>query len=396
MLAVLVALVPLAAVARAGGLPDVLILAAAGTDTNAIAYADPRSRLVASGQFGSVDVVNAGATTPTLAQLQAYDAVLTWSNLNYQDHVGLGNVLADYVDAGGGVVTAVFANSTLTASRFLAGRWLTGGYEVIVTQGGTTTGAASLGTLHVPGHPILAGVSVFAGGSSSFRPTSTALTPGALRIADWSDGKTLVAQHGTLSKRVDLGFYPPSSAAVSTSWVGSTDGGLLLANALSFVATPQSAGSPFCFGDGTGTACPCANAGAPGNGCASSVNAAGANLTASGTASIAADTLQLSGSGMPNSSVLYFQGTSQLGGGAGAVFGDGLRCAGGTVIRLQTKSNVAGASQYPVGAEVPISIRGVNVPGNVRTYQAWYRNASAFCTPSTFNLTNGVELTWSP
>jgi hypothetical protein len=33
------------------------------------------------------------------------------------------------------------------------------------------------------------------------------------------------------------------------------------------------------------------------------------------------------------------------------------------------------------------------VPGT-RTYQVWYRNAAAFCTISTFNLTNGIELSW--
>src|SRR5688572_24869937 len=60
-------------------------------------------------------------------------------------------------------------------------------------------------------------------------------------------------------------------------------------------------GTAYCFGDSTGTACPCGNAGLPGNGCASSVNAAGAHLTAVGRASLAADTLELRGSGMPNS-----------------------------------------------------------------------------------------------
>jgi hypothetical protein len=29
-------------------------------------------------------------------------------------------------------------------------------------------------------------------------------------------------------------------------------------------------------------------------------------------------------------------------------------------------------------------------------YQVWYRNASAFCTPATFNLTNGLRVTWVP
>jgi hypothetical protein len=149
-------------------------------------------------------------------------------------------------------------------------------------------------------------------------------------------------------------------------------------------------GVPFCFGDGTGTACPCGNNGAPGNGCASSINVNGANLTTSGASSLANDTLVLLGSGMPNSSCLYFQGTTQI----SAAFGDGLRCAGGSVVRLSTKTNVGGLSQYPTAGNPPVHIKGaVSAPGT-RTYQTWYRNAAAFCTPSTFNLTNGVLITW--
>jgi len=149
----------------------------------------------------------------------------------------------------------------------------------------------------------------------------------------------------------------------------------------------------FCFGDGTGTPCPC-GAGAAGNGCPSSVDVNGANLAASGVPSIAADSLVLLGTNMPNSSALYFQGTTRIASGTGAVFGDGLRCAGGAIIRLGTKSNTAGASQYPGMPDPSVSVRGqVTMPG-VRTYQVWYRNAAAFCMPETFNLTNGVEVTW--
>jgi hypothetical protein len=155
--------------------------------------------------------------------------------------------------------------------------------------------------------------------------------------------------------------------------------------------------TPMCAGDGSGTACPCGNSGAAGNGCASSVSASGAHLAGSGNASVTADTLVITGSGMPaTATCLYFQGTADVAAGAGAVFGDGLRCAGGTVIRLASKTNAGGASQYPGGGDPSISVKGaIPTEGGTRIYQAWYRNAGAFCTSSTFNLTNGLRVAWA-
>jgi hypothetical protein len=151
-----------------------------------------------------------------------------------------------------------------------------------------------------------------------------------------------------------------------------------------------------CYGDGSGTACPCGNAGSTGNGCASSVNPLGGHLLASGLASISIDTLVLTGSGMPDSSTLYFQGTQLVNGGNGVVFGDGLRCVGGNVIRLGTKTNFLGSSSYPTPGDLPVSVRGTNTAGTVRDYQCWYRNAAAFCTASTYNLTNSIGFAWVP
>jgi len=159
---------------------------------------------------------------------------------------------------------------------------------------------------------------------------------------------------------------------------------------------PSSVGTPYCFGDGSATACPCGNAGVSGNGCGNSLVAAGANLGAVGTASITSDTVLLQGSGMPNSSALYFQGTTQQSGGLGVVFGDGLRCAGGSVIRLGTKANSGGGSQYPVLGDPSVSVRGLVAAPGTRTYQIWYRNAAAYCTAATFNLSNGLQLDWQP
>jgi hypothetical protein len=101
----------------------------------------------------------------------------------------------------------------------------------------------------------------------------------------------------------------------------------------------------------------------------------------------------------PSSSVLYFQGTTTIASGTGAPFGDGLRCAGGNVVRLGIETNAGGASTYPgLPADPPISVQGT-IPssgGVTRHYQAWFRDAASFCTSSVFNLTNGVSVSWSP
>jgi hypothetical protein len=55
-----------------------------------------------------------------------------------------------------------------------------------------------------------------------------------------------------------------------------------------------------------------------------------------------------------------------------------------------------GTSQSPAAGDPLASVRRACNAGDFRTYQVWYRNAAAFCTPSTFNLTNGVMLTWVP
>lgn len=151
--------------------------------------------------------------------------------------------------------------------------------------------------------------------------------------------------------------------------------------------------SVICPGDGTATACPCGNVAGAGRGCPNSLNASGALLAATGIASLANDTLVLSGSGMNNNSVLYFQGTNQPG--SGVAFGDGVRCTVGTIVRLGIKLNSAGASSVPSGGDAKISAMGQLTAPTTRTYQAWYRDPQSFCTVNTFNLTNGIFIVWS-
>jgi hypothetical protein len=154
-------------------------------------------------------------------------------------------------------------------------------------------------------------------------------------------------------------------------------------------------GVPFCFGDW----CPCTNNGSNGNGCATSFNPAGGNLTSSGTASVSGDSVVLSASGLSNSVITFFQGTAtafdQIYGAMS--FGDGRRCVAGSVIRLKSVDAPGGVAQYPNPGDLSVSVRGaIPATGGARSYQVWYRNAADFCTISTFNLTNGLMMTWQP
>jgi len=154
--------------------------------------------------------------------------------------------------------------------------------------------------------------------------------------------------------------------------------------------------APYCFGDNGNTPCPCGNPGS--YGCANSAAVVGAGLFATGDASVAHDTVRLTGSWQPpNATGLYFQGTAMANLGFGIQFGDGLRCVGGTNLRLAVKTASGGVSGYPDAGDQPITVVGM-LPGlgATRYYQLWYRDVAQFCTPSGFNLTNGLRIVWTP
>lgn len=159
----------------------------------------------------------------------------------------------------------------------------------------------------------------------------------------------------------------------------------------------QDLGTLTCVGDGTGTACPCANESlvGDGRGCLNATGA-GARLRAFGTSSLTNDTIHLTGELMPNGPVLYAQATVATNGGSGIQFGDGLLCLSGTVTRLRIQFNSGGASSIPVPGDLSISVNGLVAGPGTYVYQAWYRDTNAFCTGAGFNLSNGLSLTWTP
>jgi Tol biopolymer transport system component len=158
-----------------------------------------------------------------------------------------------------------------------------------------------------------------------------------------------------------------------------------------------------CAGDGTIAACPCGNSGLPDRGCANSADARGAVLDAGGFASLASDTLVLTSSGERWSALtIFLQGDQRI---AETPFGDGLRCAGGQLLRLYARNAWGGTAAAPLAGDPPISVRATALGDSItagaeRVYQAYYRDPSAtFCPDppgSTFNSSSALRAVWAP
>ncbi|MDP6989966.1 MAG: hypothetical protein QF903_10845, partial [Planctomycetota bacterium] len=154
------------------------------------------------------------------------------------------------------------------------------------------------------------------------------------------------------------------------------------------------AGTALCFGDGAGTPCPCGNDDAGGTGGCANSTGGGSTLAASGSDSIGAADLVLEASGaLPGQPGLFFQGVNFINGGSGVIFGDGLRCCGGSVVRLQV---VVPDSAGDAATSGDIGGTGGVVPGDTRCYQYWYRDPSGSPCGSGFNLGNAVQVDWQP
>ena len=200
-------------------------------------YNDVRTKVLSTGLFSQVDAFDARSITPTLSQLSQYDSVLLWGDYSFNDSVTFGNVLADYVDAGGGVVVAVFALDNTASSYAIQGRLRSAGYLPFVTATSSSSGSGLTLIKDDAGHPIVQGINSFNGGSTGYHNAPSSIASGASLVAHWSNGQPLVGVRQTNNGRVaGLNFWPPSSDAISGNWLSSTDGGRLMANALAWAS----------------------------------------------------------------------------------------------------------------------------------------------------------------
>jgi|GEM_PF-786209 len=204
------------------------------SETNESAPEDVVDKLKTFGVIDQIDKFNGNLGTPTLAQLNLYDAVFVWTSATWQNRVTLGNNLSTYLETGGNVVKGIYATAG-TGTSNPGGTFLN--YDLIPFGTAITTSSSGLGNIFIPNHPIIQGVNAFQGGTQSIRPNTLNVSAGADRIANWLDNRPLiVARQGfptnTNTRKVDLGFYPPSSKLSGNNWNETTDGARIMLNAL--------------------------------------------------------------------------------------------------------------------------------------------------------------------
>lgn len=167
---------------NAGGAGSFEVLIVAGADVSEI-----QGLLLEFPDMALVDVFDVRLAIPELAVLAAYDAVVLINNSPFDDSDALGDVLADYVDQGGGVVVtlASFIGGFEIGGRFLSGEYLP------FSLGTGPNGVAELGA-YKTAHPIMAGVTSASGDLLG----ASILEPGARWVANWNNGLPFVATRG--------------------------------------------------------------------------------------------------------------------------------------------------------------------------------------------------------
>jgi hypothetical protein len=169
-----------------------------GSESMASYVTDVQTYLSSFSDLIVIDMVDVRTSTPSLATLLNYDTVLVWSDSTFFNPVALGDVLADYVDLGGGVVLATF--SWYGPSWDLEGRMMTD-YSPFLPATSNLYTTANLGA-YDSSHPIMQGVTTV----SEYYRDDVTLATDAVQIAAWDDGVPFVATKGRV---VGMTLFPP-------------------------------------------------------------------------------------------------------------------------------------------------------------------------------------------
>lgn len=156
-----------------------------------------------------------------LSDLTPYDVVLTFNNNQWLSVGGVspdlvGDLLAEYLDEGGAFVENSYVMDW--DAWQIGGAYINEGYSAFTQATADLSGTFTLGTVHVPDHPIMTDVAAFATAGSSL-VQNNGIAEGATRIADWNNGEVLFAVKDNV---VSCNMLPMATGAINYTGDGTT------------------------------------------------------------------------------------------------------------------------------------------------------------------------------
>ncbi|KAJ3429571.1 btb (poz) domain-containing 2a-related [Anaeramoeba flamelloides] len=203
-----------------------------------------KSSITSAGiSLDNVTVIDASKRTPSSREMKRYDSIFLRSGCSpFKDATKLGDHLFDFVKQGGGLVICAFRTLDLTSNGAydIKGKIIDEGLIPLKKANFANDVKRGLGEVVQPQHPIMNGISTF-DCESTTRHIPTNNTQGGKVIAKWNNDYPLI----TIKKKkpyfgtvVVLNINPISSRSCSgsCSFNSESDGSLLIANSIEFVA----------------------------------------------------------------------------------------------------------------------------------------------------------------
>jgi hypothetical protein len=193
--------------------------------------------LAGSPRVEELFVFDATIRVPTLLELRQANAVLYVSD--GFDHVrdiddDLGDLLADYVDNGGGVLLTSFAFGSNDGDLGLQGRVVESGYSPFRVRRGQSMGGGFDPAKSVLSHPVLQGVNEF---GARFTNGDLQIDVGALKIAEYGNRHPMLYENAA-GNVLGLNAFPSPGTSRNMGFLGG-DYEILIINALEYVYVPE-------------------------------------------------------------------------------------------------------------------------------------------------------------
>ncbi|KAJ6255068.1 lute [Anaeramoeba flamelloides] len=221
------------------------------TDSNKVHHQDVMNSISSVGNC-RISFIDVSEIIPSFYELRRYDSIFLYSSIDpFLDPIKIGNILAEYVKDGGGLVIcsyrALIKNALKYKKAELQGNIFQQNFLPISKGELRKEARGFLGDILEPNHPIVDGVKEFNGGSLSYRINCQINYEGEPHylkvIAKWDDQKPLIVAKQlkpNYGKVVALNLWPVSGEIGSTKsryafWLPSTHGKLIIANSLNYV-----------------------------------------------------------------------------------------------------------------------------------------------------------------